>query len=57
MTITEIETYLAIKHISLDDRIGEEIEILRQESIAEKNEDQANYCWCLMQIFRVQKGF
>ncbi len=57
MTITEIETYLAIKHISLDDRIGEEIEILRQESIAEKNEDQANYCWCLKQIFRVQKGF
>lgn len=57
MTVKEIETYLAIKHTSLDDSIGEEIEKLRKDAISRQNEEQANYCWCLKQIFRSQKGF
>ena len=57
MTITEIETYLAIKHSSLDDSIGEEIEQLRKDAISQQNEERANYCWCLKQIYHLQKGF
>ena len=45
MTITEIETYLALKHSSLDDSIGEEIEQLRKDAISQQNEERANYCW------------
>ena len=57
MTITEIETYLALKHSSLDDSIGEEIEQLRKDAISQQNEERANYCWCLKQIYHLQKGF
>lgn len=57
MTIKEIETYLAVKHISLEDSIGEEIEKLRIDAISLQNEETANYCWCLRQIYRTQKGF
>ena len=57
MTVAEIEAYLAVKHTSLDDSIGEEIEKLRKDAVFRQNEEQANYCWCLKQIFRTQKGF
>lgn len=57
MTITEIEAYLSVKHPSLDDSIGEELEKMRKEAISQQDEEQANYCWCLKQIFRTQKGF
>lgn len=57
MTISEIEAYLAVKHTSLDDSIGEEIEKLRKDAISLQNEEQANHYWCLKQIFRTQKGF
>lgn len=57
MTIKEIENYLSSKRTSLDDSISTEIEILRQDAISQQNENQANYCWCLKQVFHLQKGF
>lgn len=57
MTIKEIENYLSSKRTSLDDSISTEIEVLRQDAISQQNENQANYCWCLKQVFHLQKGF
>lgn len=57
MTVSEIENYLAIKHFSLDDNVGEKIEELRQNAISQQNEELANYCWCLRQIYWLQKEF
>lgn len=57
MTLREIENYLAQKHTSLDSNIGEEIEKLRKNAISMQLEGEANYFWCLMQIYRIQKGY
>lgn len=57
MTIKEIENYLSQKRTSLEDSIGVEIEELRQKAISQQCEEQANYCWCLKQIYHLQKGF
>lgn len=57
MKITEIENYLAIKNTFLDDVVGEEIEKARQNVISNQDEEVANYCWCLQQIYKIQKGF
>lgn len=53
----KIENYLMIKHTSLDENIGEEIEKLRQKAILDQIEEDANYCWCLKQIYSIQKEF
>lgn len=57
MTHTEIENYLAGKYTLLDKSIGDGIEKLRQNAISKQLEDEANYYWCLMQIYRIQKGY
>lgn len=57
MTLREIENYLELKNTSLDRNIGEEIEKLRKNAISLQLEDEANYLWCLMQIYRIQKGY
>lgn len=57
MVFTEIENYLAVKHIALDKNVVNEIEKLRQKAILDRNEKNANYCWCLKQIYGIQKGF
>lgn len=57
MTIQEIENYLSEKHTLLDDGIGEVIEELRQNAISQQHEEQANYSWCLKQIYYIQKGY
>lgn len=57
MTTKEIENYLSQKNVQLDSAIGEQIECLRLEAIAGKNEVQANYYWCLRQIYKIQKGY
>lgn len=57
MTPKEIEDYLSDKHTSLDNNIGNEIEILHQNAISHQFEDEANYFWCLMQIYRIQNGY
>lgn len=53
----EIEKYLSAKNTNLDSRIGEKIELLRQDAICRKDEEKANYYWCLKQIYRIQNGF
>ena len=55
MTTKEIEDYLSEKNDQLDSGIGEQIENLRLEAIADRNEAQANYYWCLRQIYKIQK--
>lgn len=55
--IVDIEKYLSIKNVSLNVVIIDEIEKIRQNAILNQNEEEANYCWCLQQIFKIQKGF
>ena len=57
LKIIDVEKYLSIKNISFDNVLGEEIEKLRQNAILNQDEESANYCWCLRQIFKIQKGF
>lgn len=57
LKIVDVEKYLSIKNVSLDNVFGEEIEELRQNAILNQNEGEANYCWCLQQIFKIQKGY
>ena len=56
MTIQEIETFLSTKN-NFEDNIGERIERLRQKAISKHDEEQANYCWCLKQIYLIKNGF
>mgnify|MGYP000633460129 FL=1 len=57
MTIIEIENYLSNRNLILDEKIYNIIDNLRLNAISEKNEDEANYLWCLRQIFIIQKNF
>lgn len=57
ITIREIENYLSLKNLQFDDYIGKRIEELRQNAIRVQDEEQANYCWCLGYIYKIQKGF
>ncbi len=57
MTIEEIDLYLRQKNLNLDEHVGAEIEQLRQNAIIEKNEPAANYYWCVLQIYKIQRSF
>lgn len=57
ITIKEIENYLKKRNLSFDTKIGDNIEKLRQEAINIRDEEKANYCWCLKTIYDIQKGF
>lgn len=57
MTVNEIEEYLSQKNTQLDDCVGEEIDNFRLKAIEIQDESNANYFWCLSQIFRIQKMF
>ena len=57
MTIKEIENYLSAKNTYLDNGVGKAIKEIHQSAIALQDEEQANYCWCLKQIYKIQKGF
>jgi len=57
MDISEIEAYLSNKNRQLENSVRDEIDRLRQEAIGRQDEEQANYCWCLMQIYNIKKGF
>lgn len=57
MTDKEIEEYLSAKNTQLEKSIGDEIDILRQDAICRRDEEKANYYWCLAQIYKIQNGF
>lgn len=57
MTVTEIENYLSKKNYLFDESVYEEIEKYRIDAIELKDEKNANYFWCLREIFNIQKGF
>lgn len=57
MTILEIENYLAAKNDCFDSKVFDCVEEYRTKAISEKNEEQANYFWCLKHIFLIQSGF
>ena len=57
LKIVDVEKYLSIKNVSLDNVLCEEIEELRQNAILNQDEGESNYCWCLQQIFKIQKGY
>lgn len=55
--IIDVEEYLQKKYSSMDECVLDEIELHRKNAIQELNEKQANYCWCLKNIYNVQKTF
>lgn len=57
MTVTEIENYLSKKKILFDESVNEKIEQYRINAIDQEDEKNANYFWCLREIFNIQKGF
>lgn len=57
LKIVDVEKYLSIKNISFDNVFGEAIEELRQNAILNQDEARANHCWCLQQIYKIQKGY
>ncbi len=57
MTIQEIVCYLSNKNTELNNKVSKAIEELRQKAIDCQNEDEANYCWCLKQIYKIQNEF
>ena len=57
MTTIDIENYLAAKNEVFDSKVLDCIENYRIKAIIKKNEDQANYFWCLKRIFIIQSGF
>ena len=57
MTVTEIENYLSKKKILFDESVNEKIEQYRINAIDQEDEENANYFWCLREIFNIQKGF
>lgn len=57
MTIQEIEKYLSTNNYELEKHIVEEIEKELKMAISNNNEDLANYCWCLKQIFLIKNSY
>lgn len=57
MTVTEIENYLSKKKILFDESVNEKIEQYRINAIDQEDEKNANYFWCLREIFNIQKEF
>lgn len=57
MTREEIEIYLSQKNEVLDTEAFNDIEKYRLSAIKQKNENDANYYWCLKQIYIVQQKF
>lgn len=58
MTIAEINKYLQIKNKeSFDGNVAIELERLKEEAIAAKNELTANTCWCYKKIFHIQEKY
>lgn len=55
--LKELEKYLAEPNNKLDQIIGEKIREEKKQAASVKDEDKANYCWCLYQIFLVQKNY
>ena len=57
MTINDIEKYLCKRNEDFDNKVMESIEGFRLDAISKQCEEQANYCWCLRQIFKIQKQY
>ena len=57
MTIIEIETYLKIKTDTLNQKILDNLETYLKKYQKEEKEEEANYCWCLKQIYTVKKEY
>lgn len=57
MTIKDIEDYLVQKNLHLESHVAGEIERLRLDAINRQDEEKANYCWCLRQIYTIQKQY
>lgn len=57
MILSEIEEYLKKKHVILDEDVLEDIEKHLAQAQQEQNETLANTCWCLREIYKIQKSF
>ncbi|MCD7835163.1 MAG: SEC-C domain-containing protein [Lachnospiraceae bacterium] len=57
MEISEIERFLAQLNDKIDSSIGNKIQEVKTQAVADGNEHKANYLWCLYQIYLVQKNY
>lgn len=57
MTLAEIEEYLKKKSDALDQTVLEYLNTFLEKYQKEENENEANYCWCLKQIYKVKKEY
>ena len=57
MNIQEIETKLSEPSSTIDTNIYNSIEMIRKREILNQNEDNANYAWCIRQVYIVKNHF
>lgn len=57
MILVEIEEYLKRRIDTLDQAVLDDLNLLLEKYQKEENEEKANYCWCLKQIYIVKKEY
>ena len=56
MTARKIEEYLEKPNRQLDPRIPDELVKLKKQAVDAKDEQTANYIWCLQQVYKIQSS-
>ncbi len=57
MKAKTIERYLEKANRKLDPQILNEILKLKEQAVRDKDEETANYLWCLQQVFKIQNTY
>lgn len=57
MVISEIEKFLSQLNDKIVSRVGNKIQEAKKQAIIDGKEYEANYLWCLYQIYLVQKNY
>lgn len=57
MTARKIEEYLEKPNRQLDPRIPDELVKLKKQAVDAKDEQTANYIWCLQQVYKIQSSY
>ena len=57
MTARKIEEYLEKPNRQLDSRIPDELVKLKKQAVDDKDEQTANYIWCLQQVYKIQSSY
>jgi hypothetical protein len=57
MTARKIEEYLEKANRQLDPQVPSELIKLKEQAVADKDENTANYIWCLQQVYKIQSSY